>query len=29
MWFCDFGKKLEYSIKYAHGNMKTILPILK
>ena len=29
MWFCDFGKKFEYSIRYAHGNMKNTLPILK
>ena len=29
MWFCDFGKKFQYSIRYAHGNIKTTLPILK
>lgn len=29
MWFCDFGKKFQYSIRYAHGNMKSTLPILK
>ena len=28
-WFCDFGKKFEYSIRYAHGNMKSTLPLLK
>ena len=29
MWFCDFAKKTQRSIRYAFGDIKDILPILK